>query len=500
MAIKENIISFWKQVRLKSSDMFTMFKIGIGVKVPTHKLHVKDATDPIKVEGLQNDTTDPDKYLSIDSNNIIKYRTGAQLASDIEVSIDDLHGAGVDGAANQLLTDDGDGTVTSESTLTYDSEILAIGADDNGAVSIRRATHSDGEGGSLWIRAGAATGTNQNGGELRIIGGTGTGSGTGGDIAFYSHAAGSSGTSSGTSAEVAKIDSSGNLQIDGDLTVSGNDIKDDDGTTCITFDSSGNTSIGGTLSCADLDITGTSNALTVNPQTGNVAINCISTDADCIVRVADNSTAGTNVIGLVATGDDSIIRNDEGNFKVKMANNATDTLNLDQSGNLTVTGIITGKQREVYSQSFLDDLGTTKHYLPWKDINEQTTVYQEEASMVMPCDGRIVSVTVRMSSVTGSGNLTIGVHTLPPGISNFTGSNWNEEETEQLAVASTDDYHVFHFGFDNAKHFESTEMVSISIEADADLGGTTYWYVTTVVEYDWSTMLSTTSAEYDTAP
>ena len=174
---------------------------------------------------------------------------------------------------------------------------------------------------------------------------------------------------------------------------------------------------------------------------------------------------------------------------------------VDISKDLNVTGIITGKQREVYSQSFLDDLGNgNTHYLPWKDINEQTTIYQEEAAMVMPCDGRIVSVTIRTSSLTGSGNITLGVHSLPPGISNFTGGNWNQEETEALAVSSTDDYHVFHFAFDNAKHFESTEMVSISITTDADLGGTTYWYVTTVVEYDWSTFLGRTSAELDAAP
>ena len=83
MALKDKIISFWKQVRLKSSDMFTLFKVGIGVKVPTNKLHIKDATDPLKIEGLQNDATDPDKYLTIDSNNIVKYRTGTEVASDI---------------------------------------------------------------------------------------------------------------------------------------------------------------------------------------------------------------------------------------------------------------------------------------------------------------------------------------------------------------------------------------------------------------------------------
>ena len=83
MAIKSSIISFWKQVKLKSSDMFTLFKVGVGIKVPTHKLHVKDTADPLKVEGLQNDTTDPDKFLTIDSSNIVKYRTGAQVLTDI---------------------------------------------------------------------------------------------------------------------------------------------------------------------------------------------------------------------------------------------------------------------------------------------------------------------------------------------------------------------------------------------------------------------------------
>ena len=41
-------------------------------------------------------------------------------------NVTDLHGAGVDGSANQLLTDDGDGTVTSESNLTFDGSTLAV--------------------------------------------------------------------------------------------------------------------------------------------------------------------------------------------------------------------------------------------------------------------------------------------------------------------------------------------------------------------------------------
>ena len=120
--------------------------------------------------------------------------------------------------------------------------------------------------------------------------------------------------------------------------------------------------------------------------------------------------------------------------------------------------------------------------------------------MLMPCDGRIVSVTVKTASVTGSGNMTIGVNTIAPNINIFSTGNWTEEETESLAVASTDDYHVFHFAFDNAKHFDSGDLVTISIQNDADLSGTTYWYVSTVVEYDWNTYLGTSSAEYDSNP
>ena len=93
----KKLISFWKQVREKSSDMFTLFRVGIGVKVPTHKLHVKDKTDPLKIEGLQNDATDPDKYLSIDSSNIIKYRTGAQLFAAIATTY--VHTQGSSSAA-----------------------------------------------------------------------------------------------------------------------------------------------------------------------------------------------------------------------------------------------------------------------------------------------------------------------------------------------------------------------------------------------------------------
>ena len=55
--------------------------------------------------------------LGLDSNN--------KIVKQSDTGITDLHGAGVDGSNNQLLTDDGDGTVTSEANLTFNGTTLA---------------------------------------------------------------------------------------------------------------------------------------------------------------------------------------------------------------------------------------------------------------------------------------------------------------------------------------------------------------------------------------
>ena len=149
-------------------------------------------------------------------------------------NITDLHGAGVSGAANQLLTDDGDGTVTSESGLTYSSESLFVGDDDNGIAQVRRTTHTDDDGGSLYVRGGDATAgqTDKDGGTLRLYGGRGTSNGDGGAVSiFTSFATGSTGTVLHTNARsVATFRADGDTILGGDLVfegpvVDGNDTK-----------------------------------------------------------------------------------------------------------------------------------------------------------------------------------------------------------------------------------------------------------------------------------
>ena len=72
----------------------------------------------VYLENIEDGTVASDKFLGLDSNNKIVKET-------VSAAVTDLHSAGVDGSANQLLTDDGDGTVSSESGLTFNGTTLA---------------------------------------------------------------------------------------------------------------------------------------------------------------------------------------------------------------------------------------------------------------------------------------------------------------------------------------------------------------------------------------
>lgn len=153
-------------------------------------------------------------------------------------------------------------------------------------------------------------------------------------------------------------------------------------------------------------------------------------------------------------------------------------------------------QQQTLALNFYDNIGTTRHFLPFKDVNEQTYQYQDESAMVMPHNGKILSITVRVPSIINSGNLTVGVHQLGPDVNQFVTSSWTQEETETLPFTGTDDYHVFHFAFSNAKHFNAGDLVALSIQSSVDPSSSyLYYWVSAVVEYDISSYLGTTSKE-----
>jgi len=163
----------------------------------------------IYLEGVETGTIASGGNLGLDSDN--------KIVKDSGVGATDLHGAGVDGAANQLLTDDGDGTVTSESGLLWDATTLTVGPTDTTSVGIKR---KDGHavGGTLKMLGANAAGANQTGGALKFYGGQGTGTGDGGDIEFWTAADGTSGSSLNGFGVLPRL----KVDADGDTTISGN--------------------------------------------------------------------------------------------------------------------------------------------------------------------------------------------------------------------------------------------------------------------------------------
>lgn len=80
--------------------------------------------------------------------------SGGGTSGDVTLTLSDLHPVGVDGSANSLVTDDGDGTVTSEANLQFDGNGLFIKKSTGGEASADISDY-----GQFWVKdngAGAA--------------------------------------------------------------------------------------------------------------------------------------------------------------------------------------------------------------------------------------------------------------------------------------------------------------------------------------------------------
>ena len=77
----------------------------------------------VYLEDISSGTIASGGNLGLDSNN--------KIVKQADTGITDLHGAGVDGSRGYVLTDNGDGTVTSEANLTFNGDTLNVKAGSN---------------------------------------------------------------------------------------------------------------------------------------------------------------------------------------------------------------------------------------------------------------------------------------------------------------------------------------------------------------------------------
>jgi len=208
-----------------------------------------------------------------------------------------------------------------------------------------------------------------------------------------------------------------------------------------------------------------------------------------------NHDGGAGEVGLRLLGG-----SEDGEIDVTIGNGANSIV--------TVPGRIVDKRYRIIQASFRDDIQTTKHYVPLAGVDEQTVLTRADAcAQLAVCDGRLVSASVRVENMAGSSDqftLTMGVETNVVGSSYE--STFSVTETEDITCNVVDDHHIYHFVFDTAKHWDSTDMFAVSIQSSEDHFGTNErWFVTLVVEDDWSTYLGgnregVSSIEIDTTP
>jgi len=211
-------------------------------------------------------------------------------------------------ASNSILTGNGTSAVQAESGLTYDSEVLNVGDDDDGTAEIRRLRHTDDNGGQLYIRGGDATGTDKDGGVLRLYGGRGTGSGSGGAVSIATSKSGSSGTTFHTSDIVATFRADGDTILNGNLIFEG-PTPDTNETTFSITDPTADRTI--TVPDADVDLTKVRAATTSLDGVVELATTAETTTGTDTTRAVtpdglkDGYQGSTNVttLGSITTGE-----------------------------------------------------------------------------------------------------------------------------------------------------------------------------------------------------
>ena len=314
----------------------------------------------------------------------------------------------------------------------------------------------------------------------------------------------------GNFTEIANLDQDGNLQISGDLDVDGEitasgDVMigelDDDNDHFLKIKSKGDTS--NHYSGIQLKHETEAYGFTLQSQDGVDSIHGLN------ILKHQNSVGGSSALLINRLSDSIGIFNISPTASLditgdlRVSTNITASGNISSSGDVQYSGALIGKQREIYFNNFEDKIGTSKVYIPLISALEQSSPAVEEACFLAPCDGRIVSVTVRPHIISAGSDCTVTVDISTMGLSlNSTTTSFTAEESKNHTMEGSDDYHAFHYVFDNAKHFESGELVAIGIQSDVNIDSgpyTMYWYVSTVVEYDWNNQGLTAHSEYSSA-
>tara|TARA_R100000742_G_C4237018_1_gene57425 strand:+ start:74 stop:769 length:696 start_codon:yes stop_codon:yes gene_type:complete len=148
-------------------------------------------------------------------------------------------------------------------------------------------------------------------------------------------------------------------------------------------------------------------------------------------------------------------------------NNYAVNKNLSIGGNLNVKGGITGNYYVMFCHNFSDDIGTTEHYLPWGDINEQThptTTTGGVTGFLTPYDMTLKKILFRLDDINAQADITFKVERVD-----------NDNTADEIASAEFDDpivvdtlHELNRSDFNVNPKVVANSMAALSITADAD--------------------------------
>ena len=400
-------------------------------------------------------TIDHDSLANFVANEHIDWTGDVSASSVIHTNnITDLHGAGVDGSANQLLTDDGDGTVTSESQATCNDGVLALTSATTGYAAIMLTTTADGN-----------KPTN-----FSFIKNRGSTTAADGDLIGFTS------WISDNASGVAKYYAEHYVQATG---VTSSDEHATHILTCATST--------GTVSSRQNMITGLGSASdnTVNTTLGYGTASMCTIAGDLTlegdqIRISGSSTQSARI----ALSEDT----DNGTDLVTLAAPAATSGQTITLPDATGTVALNNKSYSFITCSFYDSLGSTLHYLPLSDtIGEQTSEGNTYTDWIAPCATTVKHVIIRFSNIVASKDVTLTVWKDP--IGSGTKSSV-EAETLQVGASNENDVHMW--TFDSAA-IAKGEVLKISIQSDGTSISSSNCHAKVVLELDWDDMYSGSS-------
>jgi hypothetical protein len=251
-----------------------------------------------------------------------------------------------------------------------------------------------------------------------------------------------------------------------------------------TYFNTGNVGIGTTSPSEKLHVSGNAKVDKLIGNNANFDIYAQYTNRGRITLHSSSSSADSTVhTSFLTNGSTRMVINRGGDIGIGIT---LPTEKLDVVGNIKASGTIKGKMEQMFACSFSDDLGTTKHFVPFTSNAEQTNVHADQVAMVMPYGGRVKCIQMRLSNIEADATRTFGIESIAPGVNMFQNAgNWTVEETEAYELVASDDYYLVNYVFSNQTHFDSGDLMAISIQDSEDAHtASRQIYINVIVEYD----------------